>query len=133
MERNFCAFQALNSGLIVCKSIGSACLCKNWDNFFKLISESVSMDQFTFFENQFRGYLVNQPLHFFSFLLGIHKIRRKRELLPAVNVPKYLSPPNKNICCVLILTNWYPQGSTFVYWLISAKHSSVADKRLLTI
>jgi hypothetical protein len=61
---------------------------------------------------------------FFAVIASTQKSKKKR-LIPAVNARKYVKPPH-NICCVLLLTNWYIQGSAFIYWLMSAKHSSVA-------
>jgi hypothetical protein len=123
------AVQVISRSFIICESRDSACLCENRDNSSKLQPEPVSMFQFTVYERRFGGYLVNQPLYFLAVITSTQKSKKKR-LLPAVNARKYLKPPHNNICCVLLLTNWYIRGSAFIYWLMSAKHSSFADNMI---
>jgi hypothetical protein len=124
-----CSVQVISSGLIICESRDLTCLCENWDNSLKLQSEPVSMVQFTFYEKRFGGYLVNQPLYFFRCYYEYTKVEKKKRAPPCCECSKILkTSPQQHMLCAVINKLVYPEFSLYtVYWLMSAKHSSVAD------
>lgn len=108
-----CAVQVIRSGLIICESNGSACLCENLDNSFKLQPEPVSMVQFIFSEKLFCGYLVNQLLYFFRCYCKYTKVEKKKAH-PCCECSKIRKTSPQHMLCAVINKLVYPGLSLYI-------------------